>query len=219
MGALYRIRFHMSMYFRKLRSDINDLLHPMTREEILDEFYTSCKNTPPEDAADIKQTLREHRENEPKLNPRRTMLIQSRPDENSCNMLTAGSYQQKILNAVEWGKEHGITTFLVDYATPLGILALETLVELRKTDDAFRVYSVKSLPITKRKTYRLIPETGAELAMLSTSTDYSFSLMPDETILRILPNAAILCSEAGLWFAKDKLPDYLLKTWETLDQI
>lgn len=217
MDILYRLRFHISMFFRRLRLDLGDRLHLKSEEEFLNDFRARSQEISPEDAEDIERTIQEQRSKEPKLNPRRTMLFHSRPEEHGCNTLTAGSYRQKILNAVEWGKQHGITVFLVDYSTPLGILALETLVELRKTDCDFRVYSVKSCPVTKRRTYRTIPETGAELAILTTSTDYFYALMPDETILRILPNAAIHCSEKGLWFARDKLPPYLLDTWETLD--
>ena len=214
MDVFYRIRFHISMFFRGLLIDLEDFIHRKTAKDYLDEFWTRCAEISPEDSEDIEQTIEEHLFNEPQLDPRRTMLFQSRPEEHDCNTLTAALYRNRVLNTLVWAKEHGITTFLADYSTPFGLLALEILVELRKHDDSFRVYSVKSQFFSNRKTYRTIPETGVEMAILSTSADYSFNTMPPETIQRILPNAATHCTESGLWIAKDKLPPYLLEAWE-----
>ena len=93
-------------------------------------------------------------------------------------MRLSGLALLKVLLALEWGKRHGITTFLADYSTPLGLLASETLVEQRENDDNFRVYSVKSQPVVKRRTYRVIPETGVEMVILAAHADYSYKLMP-----------------------------------------
>lgn len=101
------------------------------------------------------------------------------------------------------------------YYTPLGLLALEVLVELREQDENFHVYAVRSIYFGKRKTYRPIPEAPVELAFLATRADYSYHDPLDEMLTEVLPCAWMQCSEQGIWFAKDKIPSYLLETWRT----
>ena len=217
MGTLRRIHFHLSMFFRCLWFDLQELITPQFEERLMAEFEEMADRLPQTEKDDIERTVREQYEKtdaaRPKLNPRRTMLIHSRPEEHGCNAMTAPLYKQKILNTLEWARERGITTFLADYYTPLGLLALEVLVELREHGENFHVFAVRSTYFGKRKTYRTIPETPVELAFLATRADYSYHDPLDEMLTEVLPCTWMQCSEQGIWFAKDKIPPYLLEAW------
>jgi len=214
MDAIRRLKFHFLQFLKGLRLWWKDIVNPKSDEEIIAEFEAAIESLSPEEEADIERTLQEHEDAEPKLDPRRTMLFHSRPEEHGCNTITAATCRQRILLARAWAREHGITTFLADYTTPFGLLALETLVELREAGEDFRVYAVKSTYFGKRRTYRAIPETGIEMAFLASRADYSYHGMPETIVHSVLPNAATQCSEVGIWFAKDKLPPYLIEAWE-----
>lgn len=219
MEAFKRIQFHLSKFIRGFWLNLQELINPNFEAELMAEFEEKT-NSLSQDAKDkIEQTVREQYEKtdaaRPKLNPRRTMLIHSRPEEHGCNSLTAPLYKQKILNALEWARERGITTFLTDYCTPLGLLALETLVELREQGESFHVYAVRSTYFGKRRTYRTIPETPVEMAFLPARADYSYHDPLEDMLTDVLPSAWIQCSEQGIWFARDKIPPYLLAAWRT----
>lgn len=213
MSIVERLRFYIRQFLKSVRWDLNELFRPEINRRKLEEFESY--ELPPEERAEIARMVEDHANAEPELDPRRTMLFYSRTDEAACNAITAPSFRNRIFNALEWAQDHGVTVFLADYMTPFGLLALETLVELRKTDDSFRVYAVRGMPIAMRRSYRLVPETGIELALLTARADYSYHLHPAEAIVRVMPNAATQCSEKGLWAAKEKLPPYLLKAWES----
>lgn len=214
MDVFRRIEFHLTMRLKALRSWWRDMINPKTDEEFIAEFEAARGLLSPEEELDIERTLQEHADAEPKLDPRRTMLFHSRPEEHGCNMVTAGACRQRILFALEWAREHGITEFLADYTTPFGLLALETLVELREAGENFRVYAVKSTYIGRRRTYRTIPETEIELAFLTSRADYCYHGRPENIVSSVFPNAATQYSETGIWITKEKLPAYLLKAWE-----
>ena len=143
------------------------------------------------------------------LDLQRTMVFHSGEDEKLCNSVSASFYRQQIRAAHKWARQQGINTFLTDYITPLGILALETLLELRKTDDSFRVFSFRSSHVRARKTYRTIPETDLELILLVSQADYCYC-----DISHFVTQAAATCSERGIWITKEPLTSYLLKEWE-----
>lgn len=214
MDVIYRIKSHIRMFQKGLHLWWEDFINPKTDEDILKEYEAICAGISPEEEAEIARTVQEHYDNEPKLDPRRTMLFHSRPEEHLCNTITADFYRQKIIDTREWARRHGITTFLVDFHTPFGLLALETLLELREAGDNFRVYAVKSRYFAKRKTYRTIPETGIEMAFLASRADYSYHGKPEEIVRNVFPQAATQCSERGTWIVKSKLPPYLLEAWE-----
>ena len=145
----------------------------------------------------------------PTLVPQRTMLFHSEADEKLCNSVSVPFYRQQILAAHMWARQQGINTFLTDYITPLGILALETLLELRKTDDSFQVFSFRSNHVRTRKTYRTIPETDLELILLVSQADYCYC-----DISHFVTQAAVACSERGIRITSELLPPYLLKAWK-----
>ena len=218
MGVLYRLKFHTQMKIQSIKNWLEETFHHKTDEEILAEYNAVVDSLSQEEKHKIEQLVMEDSEereaNRPPLNPRRTMLIHSRPEEHYCTSVTAPLYRHRILNAVEWAQERGITVFMADYCTPLGLLALETLVELRKEGADFRVYAVRSCYIGQRRTYRTIPETGTEMVFLPTRADYCFRDSLEKMYREVLPNAWFHCSERGIWMAKDKIPPYLLEAWE-----
>jgi len=101
-------------------------------------IFEVAKQPPQQDEIRI---IFEERTNAPKIDRRRTLLFLSRPEKHDCNSVTMPKYRKNILLALQWEQEHGISTFVVDYATPLGILTLETLLDERK-----KVLHSKSTP-------------------------------------------------------------------------
>lgn len=218
MGVFYRIRFHFSMFTSRVRLKMQEIFNPNFEDELMAEYEALASRVPQAEKDKIEHELKDLYEkidaDRPKLDPRRTMLIHSRPEEQGCNSVTAPLYRQKILNVLEWAKERGITTFLTDYYTPLGLLALETLVELRKAGEDFKVYAVRSCYFGQRRSYRIVPETGVEMAFLPARADYSYHDSLEDMLTEVLPCAWTRCSESGVWIAKDKLPPYLLEAWK-----
>lgn len=219
MDIIYRIKFHLRMKIHSVKNWWEKTILRKTDEEILAEFNAMTESLSREEKDEIEHLVMEHMEereaNRPILNPRRTMLIHSRPDEYGCNALTAPAFRQKILNSVEWAQKRGFTTFMADYYTPLGLLALETLIDLRENGADIRVYAVRSCYFGQRRTYRTIPETGTEMAFLPARADYSFHDPLGVMLTEVLPKAWLQCSERGIWFAKDTIPSYLLEAWES----
>lgn len=135
----------------------------------------------------------------------RTLLFLSRSKEHDCNSITARKYRKSILLALQWAQEHGISTFVVDYATPLGILALETLLDERKKGAEFNIYTIRTTHVTLRRTYRLVKETPIELAILTSSGDYHYTMLPDDATRFMFSQIAIHFTEAGCWFCDQLL--------------
>lgn len=218
MDVIYRIKFHLRMRIQHLKSWWEEVALRKTDEELLAEFEAMADSIPQNEKDEIERLVKERAEKtdagRPVLDPRRTMLIHSRPGEHRCNTLTAPLYRQKILLTVQWARERGITAFMADYYTPLGLLALETLVALRENGADFRVYAVRSCYFGERRTYRVIPETGTEMAFLPAHADYSYHDPLEDMLCDILPSAWTRCSEKGIWVAPNRVPEYLLKAWD-----
>ena len=141
-------------------------------------------------------------ESVPKLDPHRTILFQSKPDEHLCNSISADFYRQRVLSIHKWARQLGTNTFLTDYSTPFGLLALETLLALRKGDDSFRVFSFRSCYIGSRRTYRTVVESNLELILLVSQSDYCYSGSSPQACAHIYSHVAIDCSEYRVWIAK-----------------
>ena len=95
--------------------------------------------------------------------------------------------------------EHGFTTFLVDYGTPFGLLALEVLSELRGTGAKFSLYAARSVHMGQRKSYRLHLESDAALVPLLARCDYNYTqFSPAQTIFRLYLKFDYFCTEAGI---------------------
>lgn len=172
--------------------------------------------TSPEDALQeiqMEQRYQEHLAAEPTIEPRRTMLFSSYYSEKKCNFLTKSYCKKQIVKGFHWATERGFTTVLVDYATPFGLLALETLLPL-KIEESFNLYCVKSCFFGARKSFRLIPETGVEIAFLTSKSDYVFNqYLPEETIMKLFSHVGAICSEKGTAISAKWIPEYLRENW------
>ncbi len=117
------------------------------------------------------------------FDPHRTVLFCGRHGYR-CNFLTIQKYQEDILIKSLILLGLGIDTFIVDYISPFGLAALEKLLEMRKKGYAFKLYAVQGGSITDRKTYRLIPEIGSEILLLTAKCDKHFSPSPGGNAIR-----------------------------------
>lgn len=171
----------------------------------------------PDDAAEVEyleQRFKEHKAAEPTLEPRRTIIFSSYNSKKHCNFVTANYYKRLITRNLQWALERGFTNVLVDYTTPYGLLALETLLPIKTNGTRFNLYAVKSLLFSERKSYRLVPETNIEIAFLTRECDYSFSqYLPEETLFQIFNNAGVLCSESGIAINSRWIPQHLIDVW------
>jgi len=164
-----------------------------------------------EEKEEIRRMFEEDLPTAPPIDRRRTLLFLSRPEEHDCNSITVLKYRKNVLLALQWAQEHGISTFAVDYATPLGLLALETLLDERKKGVEFKIYTIRSTHVALRRTYRLVKETPIELAILSSSGDYNYTMLPDEATRFMFSHIAIHFTEAGCWFCDQLLTPMDLK--------
>lgn len=165
-----------------------------------------------EEDQEIEQYYQEYLAAEPELDPRRTMLLGAREGENRCNYQSAPSFRRFIRRAYLWGQDHGITCFLCDTSSPFGLLAFETLLELRDQGEKLHLYSFQSKYPHFRKSYRLIPETEIEYLFLLRKADYNYM----RTVFssnEIRSKAGTQCSENGIWGVRKRLPQYVLKAW------
>lgn len=122
----------------------------------------------------LDQEHEEYIRSEPVLIPRNTMLLGDNGPQIRCNFLTANRYRTAIHQVYEWAIAHNINVFIVDYTTPVGLLAMETLLDLRSSGEQFNLYAVKSKRISRRKSYRLIRETEIKLIWSINKCDYHY---------------------------------------------
>ena len=216
--VLNRIEFHLKMRAHTLKSWWEETVLGRSDEIKIAAARAAAESISQEEKAEISRTMAEWSEEKdakrPVLDPRRTMLIFSKPEEHACNTLTATAYRLKLLAAVKWAQERGITTFLTDYYTPLGLLALETLVELKEAGTDLRVYAVHSTYLRQRRSYRAIKETPLELIYLSAQADYCYTDPVTAILMDVVPSAWTHCTEQGIWVAENKIPPYLLEAWK-----
>lgn len=108
----------------------------------------------------------------PALNARRTLLLRSACKGRLCNFLTARFYRARIAGLQRTVSRLGINCFLTDYTTPLGLLALETLCDLRDAGANIRVYTYNGG--SPQRSYRLVKETMLGLIEQTMRADYNY---------------------------------------------
>lgn len=167
MKQVQRLRFWIHKSCSKLSIFLMEHLH--YRQENIDleasEFKAADCSEELQDFSKMVEEEYEERINcEPVLDPKTTILFTSGHHRRRCNFLTARRYRTYIRLSYLWAREQGITTFITDYTTPFGLLAMETLLELRSTGADFVLYAISSRYFARRKSYRLIPETDIEIA-------------------------------------------------------
>ena len=148
------------------------------------------------------QAYQAHIAGEPCLDPKSAILFHSRHSW-ICNFLTAPYFRRAIRRSFQWAAEQGFTTFLADYGTPFGLLALEVLIEMRGSGAAFSLYAARSVHMKRRKSYRLRRESDAALIPLLAKCDYSYTqLSPAQTIFQIYLKLNYFCTEMGVEHVK-----------------
>lgn len=141
---------------------------------------------------------------EPTLYPRRTLLFGGGYYSRKCNFLTASRYRKQIRHTYTWAVERGIDTFIADYTTPIGLLALETLLSLRDAGESFHLYAVRAISVRERKSYRFIRETPIEIIFLMQKCDYIYRF-PMEMKKKVYSNVGVLCNIKGIRIMRENL--------------
>lgn len=156
--------------------------------------------------AELQNDFDEYTRREPTLCPRRTLLFGGGYYSRKCNFLTASQYRKHIRYVYTWAVERGIDTFVADYATPIGLLALETLLSLRDAGESFRLYAVRSISVRERKSYRLIRETPIEIIFLELKCDYAYR-SPNfiEIKEKVYSKVGVLCNTKGIRIMRENL--------------
>lgn len=149
---------------------------------------------------------------EPVLTPQNTMLFGGGPHKKKLYFFNANYYRADIRKVYAWATAHGINVFVVDYTTPIGLLALETLLDLRHAGENFRLYALQAAPISYRRSYRLFRETDIELIFLIQKCDYRFNQC-DLTILEIFDK---ISSKVGYLYNEDgiRINETNLEGWD-----
>lgn len=187
---------HSSRYQEKIDSEILEFDNIVEDSEELQQL-----------AKELEAEHEEYVSSEPILVPQTTLLFTSGHHSRRCNFLTAKHYRTYILQSCTWAQEHGITTFITDYTTPFGLLALEILLELRNAGVNFTLYAISSRHFCRRRSYRLIPETDIEIAWDLARCDYRYQcLYSTDTLHRVYSNAGTRCTEEGIRY-KRQLPN------------
>lgn len=176
---------------------------PLSQQE-LDDLDLAWENMGEDESSD--RAVAERRAGEPVLDPRRTILFCAGTKWDRCHFFNVPWFRSYIRRAYRWAAAQGADTFVVDIYTPFGLLALETLLDLRKKHE-FKLYVFQGSRTRKsRKSYRLILETEVEFIILFTQADYSYGgLDPYEAAEKITRRAGLLCTERGFQVCK-RLP-------------
>jgi len=194
----HRLCFHMRRTASSLRSklfpfSLNKILESAndlaaTVEEI-EEFRELDKR--------LQQEYEEHIRSEPVLIPQNTMYFGGGKSKKKVNCLNASRYRTDIQQACTWALSHGINVFVVNYARPIGLLALETLLDLRRAGETFQLYVDQITCIRHMKSYRLIRETALEIIFMLSQCDYRFQR------LTILERFDKIASKVGYRYNED----------------
>ena len=171
----------LNFWFHKSRSRLSLFLrehmphHQEKADEVMLEFEdTDCSEELQELSRTLVEEYEEYINSEPVLAPQTTILFAGQDHGRRCNFLTARRYRTYIRLSYAWARKQGITTFIVDYTTAFGLLAMETLLELRSKGADFVLYAMNSRHFARRKSYRLIPETDIEIAWDLSKCDYRY---------------------------------------------
>lgn len=145
----------------------------------------------------------------PSLQPEHTIIFYS-THSRKYNFFTIRYYKYFIKKIYKWAIRHGLNIFIVDYTTPFGLLALETLSQIKETKACrteFLLYCVKSSRITERQDYRIIRSSDVELFNLVTKSDYDYIyLKPEDTLDLIYPNVGVHCIEGQVLVLQEWIP-------------
>lgn len=194
---LYRLKFHINIALQNFQVKAG-----LYKDKAgVKEYFQQHPEEEKEISKRVEQLFRDDGQEQPVLIPRETMCFRDNGHVLGCNFLNARFLRKEIVRTVRWASEHGFTTFLIDYAAPFGVLALETLNILRDDGAEFKLYTYKGNYRPRRKSYRLIPETEIELLAEVLKADYNYHVYRDEA-LKLGTKACILCHEHGLYMSQ-----------------
>ena len=199
-----RLRFWLRKDCAFLRRRTETNLLQSANDILLEYKRTENPDVLREYDAELQNDLDEYTRMEPTLCPRRTLLFGGGYYSRKCNFLTASRYRKHIRHTYTWAVEHKIDTFIVDYTTPIGLLALETLLSLRDAGESFRLYAVRVISVKERKSYRLIRETPIEIIFLIQKCDYIYRF-PMEMKEKVYSNVGVLCNIRGIRIMRENL--------------
>lgn len=170
-----RLRFHIRMTLSFLREKFFPIsLAKVLESPELTEFTKEEVDELREMNELLEQEDEEYVRSEPILVPKNTMYFGGGKSKRKVNCLNASRYRADIQQACTWALSHGINVFVVNYARPIGLLALETLLDLRRAGEMFQLYVDQITHIRHMKSYRLIRETDIEIIFMLSQCDYRF---------------------------------------------
>lgn len=166
-------------------------------------------------AEEVDKRVKDYIAARPHIEPRRTVLIYAKDNEHSCNFITARKYEKYVLHLYEQARSWGMSTFIVDHASPFGLLAYETLLMLREHGEKFNLYIFQSKVLQKCRSFRLVPETEPERIILTMNADYFYrSYIRDGIFDYFTRYAGVIYTENRAYVSREHIPDYLLEAWE-----
>lgn len=179
---------------------MNFIFHPEKKKEFqqLMEKSRQVSNQP----ADVKfrtplklQQI-EHETHAPELIPHETAIFMTACDM-PIHLIKVHKYRKLIQKQYRSLYSKGVNTFIVDYGSPYGLLALEVLLQLKQDGESIFLYCYKRLGVP-RKSYRLIKECTIEIVKLAAKCDYSYDLIRDAALFRLMARSKFFASEAGI---------------------
>lgn len=151
----------------------------------------------------------------PQIEPRQTVLIYAQENEHGCNFITTRKFEKYIFHLYTKAVSWGMTTFIVDFASPFGLLAYQMLLALREQGERFNLYIFQSKAANKCRSFRLIPETDIERIFMTREADYYYRcfFMKERQIDQFTKCAGVVFTERKIFVSPIHIPDYLLATW------
>ena len=156
-SAIQRLIGHIQFHLSGIMTAFRD-----SKDEIIDFQIDADLSNKMKELVQQLQDI-EYSRAEPIFEPRRTMLICGTGKFAECNFLNAFLMRKYIKGTHYRMAKCGFNTYIVDYSTPFGYLALQVLNDLRECGERNHLYIFKSTVNSRqRKSYHLIPETDFE---------------------------------------------------------
>lgn len=154
---------------------------------------------------EVRHDTRAHLLTMPFPDPKTSVMITS--SGHRINAITARHYKKWFKKQYTRLREMGAHTFLCDYFTPLGLMAVEELQALRRQGEQFELYAIRLG--RKKKTYRLFKERQLDVLILAAQCDYNYGCLYDLFLeYRVLRHYGICLSDQGIcrYFEREDSP-------------
>lgn len=150
----------------------------------------------------FEQACKERERQAPKLIFEETAVFISTREKPELHFYNVRKYRKRIREQFKFLRESGANTFIVEYSSPYGLLAMEMLLGMEQDHEPFRLFCFKRLG-KKRQTYRLVKEYPLELVYLAARCDYSYGLLSRCEMFDLLHEANYLANESSVYSQKD----------------